>query len=89
MNKDEFVSIFMQNAKECLTKFRIVSNDRTNAINASHALGGYFALATNIWNLGYYDEYVKLGEDTKCLREKLLQISAEGTTLWENQENVQ
>lgn len=89
MNKDEFVNILMQNAKECLTEFRIVSNDRTNAINASHALGGYFALATTIWNLGYYDEYVKLGEDTKCLREKLLQISTEGTTLWENQENVQ
>lgn len=89
MNKDEFVNILMQNAKECLTEFRIVSNDRTNAINASHALGGYFALATTIWNLGYYDEYVKLGKDTKCLREKLLQISAEGTTLWENQENVQ
>lgn len=89
MNKDEFVNILMQNAKECLTEFRIVSNDRTNAINASHALGDYFALATTIWNLGYYDEYVKLGEDTKCLREKLLQISAEGTTLWENQENVQ
>ena len=85
MDKDEVINLLMENAKKCLTDFKAVSNNTTNAINAIHALGGFYALAETIWDLGSYNKYAELGGDTEHLRKELLQISTEGTMLWENQ----